>query len=151
MLKIFCDSFYIFFSFSYFKMETFKELFQLMSLLLHIIELDEIIIIDKGMHSRAEQNFAGSALFALLNNLSHENKKALILFIVETFLIENECNTPIGCLTFIFYQKYFFMVKWTFLFSCEELCEIQNNIMFIQSTLTRRKVRRKISSVVILK
>ena len=42
--------------------------------------------------------------------LSHENKKSLNLvhFIIKkTFLIANECKTPIGCLTFIFYQKYF--------------------------------------------
>ena len=38
---------------------------------------------------------------------SHEDKKAKI------FLIENECKTPIGRLTFIFYQNYFFEVEWT--------------------------------------
>ena len=41
--------------------------------------------------------------------LSHENKKSLNLvhFVIKkTFLIANECKTPIGCLTFIFYQKY---------------------------------------------
>ena len=27
---------------------------------------------------------------------------------MENFLVENECKTPIGCVTFIFYQKYFF-------------------------------------------
>ena len=26
----------------------------------------------------------------------------------KIFLIESECKTPIGCLTFIFYQKYFY-------------------------------------------
>ena len=29
---------------------------------------------------------------------------------IQTFLIEDECKTPIGCLTFIFYQKFFFGV-----------------------------------------
>ena len=41
-------------------------------------------------------------------------KKPQDLFIVkDIFLIKkNECKTPYGCLTFIFYQKYFFMIKW---------------------------------------
>ena len=39
---------------------------------------------------------------------SHENKKNLkSILSLETFLIENECKTPYGCHTFIFYQKHF--------------------------------------------
>ena len=40
--------------------------------------------------------------------LSHEKKslKKSILSL-KIFLIENECETSYGCLTFIFYQKYF--------------------------------------------
>ena len=47
-------------------------------------------------------------------------------------MIENEYKTPTGCLTFIFYQKYFFMFKWTlkaFSFSCD-------NIIVLTITLT---------------
>ena len=29
---------------------------------------------------------------------------------IQIFLIEDECKTPNGCLTFVFYQKYFFGV-----------------------------------------
>ena len=38
-------------------------------------------------------------------------------------MIENECKTPYGCLTFIFYQKYFLGSNWLegFLFSCDEM------------------------------
>ena len=41
--------------------------------------------------------------------LSRENKKALIksILLYKIFLIENECKTPIVCLTLIFYQIYF--------------------------------------------
>ena len=40
---------------------------------------------------------------------SLKNKKVLSPFYYKKiFLIENECKTPIGCLTFIFYQKYFY-------------------------------------------
>ena len=38
--------------------------------------------------------------------LSHGNKKTLGPFYHKNFLIENECKTPYGCLTFIFSQKY---------------------------------------------
>ena len=31
---------------------------------------------------------------------------------IKIFLIENKCKTPYGCLTFIFNQKCFFMIKW---------------------------------------
>ena len=49
-------------------------------------------------------------MFFLRNYISpHQNKKAKSPFYHEKiFLIENE--TPIGCLTFIFFQKYFFMI-----------------------------------------
>ena len=54
---------------------------------------------------------------------SHEIKK--VHFIIKHFLIENKCKTPIGCLTFIFYQNiveckmdlrllYFHVTKYTF-------------------------------------
>ena len=35
-------------------------------------------------------------------------KKSYVYFIIKIFLVENECKTPIGYLTFIFYQKYFY-------------------------------------------
>ena len=45
----------------------------------------------------------------VISTSSHENKKALSPFChKKIFLIENECKTLIGCLTFIFCQKYFF-------------------------------------------
>ena len=34
-------------------------------------------------------------------------KKPKVHFTIKIFLIENACKTPIGCLTFIFYRKYF--------------------------------------------
>ena len=41
-------------------------------------------------------------------NLSHENKKALSPFDhKKIFLIVKERKTPYGCLTFIYYQKWF--------------------------------------------
>ena len=52
-----------------------------------------------------------SCVYVCMYILSQENKKSLNLvhFIIKkkTFLIANECKTPIRCLTFIFYQKYF--------------------------------------------
>ena len=36
-----------------------------------------------------------------------EMKKPEVHFIIKIFLIETECKTPYGCLTFIFYEKYF--------------------------------------------
>ena len=35
-------------------------------------------------------------------------KKPYVYFIIKIFLIEYECKTPYGCLTFILYQKYFY-------------------------------------------
>ena len=39
---------------------------------------------------------------------SHENKKPEVHFIIKIILIENECKTYYGCLTFIFYQNIFY-------------------------------------------
>ena len=36
-----------------------------------------------------------------------EIKSLKYILSLKIFLIENECKTPLGCLTFIFYQKYF--------------------------------------------
>ena len=52
-----------------------------------------------------------SVRFVFKNDISsHENKKILSLIYHEKiYLIENECKIPsIGCLTFIFHQKYFY-------------------------------------------
>ena len=38
---------------------------------------------------------------------SDKIKKPWVQFIIKILLIENECKTPRGCLTFFFYQKYF--------------------------------------------
>ena len=40
-------------------------------------------------------------------NRHTKTKKPSGHFIIKIFLVENECKTPIGYLTFIFYRKYF--------------------------------------------
>ena len=42
------------------------------------------------------------------SRLSINMKKKKSILSWKIFLIENECRTPKGCLTFIFYQKYFY-------------------------------------------
>ena len=54
----------------------------------------------------------------------HQNKKSLKSMLSwKIFLIENEYKTPIGCLIFIFYQKYFLWQHGlkVFLFWCDNL------------------------------
>ena len=57
---------------------------------------------------------------------SHVNKKDLSPFYHKNgLLIENECKTPIGWLTFIFYQKYFHV----FIFLCDDIYHVYNEYL----------------------
>ena len=53
----------------------------------------------------------------------HTKVKSLKSILLYKNIFDNECKTLIGCLTFIFYQKYF--LWWNgleaFLFSCDEI------------------------------
>ena len=40
-------------------------------------------------------------------------KKPQVHFIIKILLLKNECKIPDVCLTFIFCEKIFFMIKWT--------------------------------------
>ena len=53
----------------------------------------------------------------VVTNRHMKIKKLSVNFIIKIDLIENECKTTYGCLTLIFYQKYF-MIKCVQAFSC---------------------------------
>ena len=69
-----------------------------------------------------------------------KNKKTLSPFYLKKiFSIENEWKIQIGCLTFIFHQKYFYFKA--FLFSCGDMFDRTFVGLFYKMTQLKQDVR----------